>query len=60
MKVTWYKKLAGAPEIVEVEAGKTLKEQFPDIDFSYCAILINGKVTDENAVLNEGDTVLIR
>ena len=60
MKITWYKKLTGAPDFVDIETGKTLKEQFPDIDFSYCAILINGKVSDENTTINDGDLVLIR
>ena len=60
MKITWYKKLSGNPEIIDIETGKTLAEQFPDVNWEYCAILINSKVKDENTVINEGDIVMIR
>lgn len=55
-----YKEMSDAAEAVQLETGKSLKEQMPDIDFSHRIIINNGKVTTPNHKVKESDHIIIR
>lgn len=60
MKITFYKELSDAKEIIDVENGKELYRLFPEIDFSSRIIIVNGKASDKYYVTKDNDTCIIR
>ena len=55
-----YKEMSDAAESIQLETGKSIKEQMPDIDFSHRIILSNGKQITPSHKVNEKDHIIIR
>lgn len=60
MNAVKYKGLSDSYEVVEVRAGKTIRESFPDVDFEKVLIVVNARKEEPDYVLKEGDGILIR
>lgn len=60
MKASLFKEFSNREEIVLIQAGKTVAENFPGVDFTNAIVLVNGKEAAPGQVVLEGDTVMIR
>lgn len=60
MNAVKYKGLSDSYKVVEVQAGKTIRESFPDVDFEKVLIVVNARKEEPDYVLKEGDGILIR
>ena len=60
IKATLYKSLSNEAGTVELETGKTIAENLPDIDFENALVIVNGKLIRENHTVQEKDIILIR
>ena len=57
---TVYKGLSNKPQVVELPAGKTLAQAFPNENLSRAACFVNNKWADADYALKEGDSVFVR
>lgn len=60
MNASVFKEFSNVETVRTAEAGKTLAENFPDIDFENAVALVNGKEAASGQIVNEGDVILIR
>lgn len=60
IKAYIYKSFSDAGETVLCETGKTLRENFSDMDFNTSVCFLNGKKADPDSVIHSDMTVMIR
>lgn len=60
MNITVYKELSNAQEIIAIEAGKTIAQNFPTLDTENALILVNGKQQTADYVVQENDVIMVR
>ena len=60
MKATLFEKLSNEKQTIEVKSGQPIKNALPDFDLENSIIIVNGKVKNQDYVLQEEDTVTIR
>ena len=52
--------LSNRIEHVEIEAGKSGRENFPRVDFENAVLLINGKISNPKTIIKQNDIVTLR
>ena len=60
MKATLYKELSNRQSLIELTAGKSLKESFPDFDLENAIIVVNNKIVKSDYITKENDIITIR
>lgn len=60
MDATLYKELSDAQEVVQIEAGKSIRDNFPGLDLSKRIILVNGIETSQDYIAQVDDIIMIR
>lgn len=60
MKANLIKSLKNNAELVDIEAGRSARANFPGVDFNNAVLLINGKVAEPDTIIKDGDVVTLR
>ncbi len=60
MKANLIKSLKNKAELVDIEAGRSARANFPGVDFENAVLIINGKKADPNTLIQEYDVVTLR
>ena len=60
MKATLYKELSNRQSLIELTAGKSIKESFPDFDLENAIIVVNNKIVKSDYITKENDIITIR
>lgn len=60
MKANLIKTLKNTAEIVDIEAGRSARANFPKIDFENAVLIINGKISNPDTIIQDGDVVTLR
>lgn len=60
MKATLFKNLTNKPSEIEIQAGKSIKESLPNINFKNALIYANNRQRTPEYVAQESDLVIIR
>ena len=60
MKANLIKTLKNTAELVDIEAGRSARRNFPGVDFENAVLIINGKVTNPDTIIKDGDVVTLR
>ena len=60
MKANLIRTLKNKSELINIDAGKTARENFPKIDFENAVLIINGKVSNPDTIIQDGDVVTLR
>ena len=60
MDATLYKELSDAQEVVQIEAGRSIRDNFPWLDLSKRIILVNGIETSQDYIAQVNDIIMIR
>ena len=60
MDATLYKELSDAQEVVQIEAGRSIRDNFPGLDLSKRIILVNGIETSQDYIAQVDDIIMIR
>ena len=60
MKANLIKTLKNTAEIVDIEAGKTARANFPGVDFENAVLIINGKISNPDTIIKNHDIVTLR
>ena len=60
MKATLYKELSNRQSLIELTAGKSIKESFPDFDLENAIIVVNNKIVKSDYITQENDIITIR
>jgi len=60
MKANIIKSLKNNAEVIEIEAGKTARENFPGVDFENAILIIDGKIAQPDIVVHDNNIVTLR
>lgn len=60
MKANLIKTLKNSAELVDIEAGRSARANFPGVDFENAVLIINGKIAEPDTIIQEGDVVTLR
>ena len=60
MKANLIKTLKNNAELVDIEAGRSARANFPGVDFENAVLIINGKIAEPDTIIQEGDVVTLR
>ena len=60
MKANLIKSLKNTAEVVEIEAGRSARRNFPGVDFENAVLIINGKISTPDTIIQDNDTVTLR
>lgn len=60
MKANLIKTLKNTAELVDIEAGRSARANFPGVDFENAVLIINGKVSKPDTIIQDGDVVTLR
>lgn len=60
MKANLIKTLKNNAELVDIEAGRSARRNFPGVDFENAVLIINGRITTPDTIIQEGDVVTLR
>ena len=60
MKANLIRTLKNKSEVINIDAGKTARENFPKIDFENAVLIINGKISNPDTIIQDGDVVTLR
>lgn len=60
MKANLIKTLKNTAEVIEIEAGRSARANFPGVNFENAVLIINGKIADPDTIIQEYDTVTLR
>ena len=60
MKANLIRTLQNKSEVINIDAGKTAHENFPKIDFKNAVLIINGKISKPDTIIQDGDVVTLR
>lgn len=60
MKANLIKTLKNTAEIVDIEAGRSARENFPKIDFENAVLIINDRIAKPDTIIQDGDVVTLR
>lgn len=60
MIATVYKALSNEKQFCNIQIGKTLQQNFPDIPLDYALFIVNGKETKGDYIVQLGDIVTVR
>ena len=60
MKANLIKTLKNTAELVDIEAGRSARANFPEVDFENAVLIINGKVSNPDTIIQDGDVVTLR
>lgn len=60
MKANLIKTLKNTAEIVDIEAGRSARENFPKIDFENAVLIINDRIAKPDTIIQDGDAVTLR
>ena len=60
MKANLIKTLKNTAEIVDIEAGRSARANFPGVEFENAVLIINGKISNPDTIIQDGDIVTLR
>ena len=60
MKANLIRTLKNKSELINIDAGKTARENFPKIDFENAVLIINGKISNPDTIIKNHDVVTLR
>lgn len=60
MKANLIKTLKNNAELVDIEAGRSARRNFPGVDFENAVLIINGKIAAPDTIIQDGDVVTLR
>ena len=60
MKANLIKTLKNTTELVEIEAGRSARANFPGIEFENAVLIINGRIAKPDTIIQDGDVVTLR
>ena len=60
MKANIIKTLKNNAELVDIEAGRSARRNFPGVDFENAVLIINGKIATPDSIIQDGDVVTLR
>ena len=60
MKANLIKTLKNTAEIVDIEAGRSARANFPGVDFENAVLIINGRIANPDTIIQDGDVVTLR
>ena len=60
MKANLIKTLKNNAELVDIEAGRSARRNFPGVDFENAVLIINGRIATPDTIIQEGDVVTLR
>lgn len=60
MKANLIKTLKNNAELVDIEAGRSARANFPGVDFENAVLIINGRIAEPDTIIQDGDVVTLR
>lgn len=60
MKANLIKTLKNTAEIVDIEAGRSARANFPGVEFENAVLIINGRIANPDTIIQDGDLVTLR
>ena len=60
MKANLIKTLKNNAELVDIEAERSARRNFPGVDFENAVLIINGRISTPDTIIQEGDVVTLR
>ena len=60
MKANLIKSLRNKIELVDIEAGRSARANFPGVNFDNAVLLINGRVSEPDTIIKDDDIVTLR
>lgn len=60
MKANLIKTLKNTAEIVDIEAGRSARANFPGVEFENAVLIINGRIANPDTIIQDGDVVTLR
>ena len=60
MKANLIKSLKNNAELVDIEAGRSARRNFPGVDFENAVLIINGKIATPDTIIQDNDIVTLR
>ena len=60
MKANLIKTLKNTAELVDIEAGRSARANFPGVEFENAVLIINGKISNPDTIIQDGDIVTLR
>ena len=60
MKANLIKTLKNNAELVDIEAGRSARRNFPGVDFENAVLIINGRIAEPDTIIQDGDVVTLR
>ena len=60
MKANLIKTLKNTAELVDIEAGRSARANFPGVNFENAVLLINGRVSEPDTIIKNDDIVTLR
>ena len=60
MKANLIKTLKNNAELVDIEAGRSARANFPGVDFENAVLIINGKIAEPDTIIQDNDIVTLR
>ena len=60
MKANLIKTLKNTAEIVDIEAGRSARANFPGVDFENAVLIINGRIAKPDTIIQDDDVVTLR
>jgi hypothetical protein len=60
MKANLIKSLRNKIELVDIEAGRSARANFPGVNFDNAVLLINGRVSEPDTIIKNDDIVTLR
>ena len=60
MKANVIKSLKNNAELVDIEAGRSARRNFPGVDFENAVLIINGKIATPDTIIQNKDIVTLR
>ena len=60
MKANLIRTLKNKSDLINIDAGKTARENFPKIDFENAVLIINGRIANPDTIIQDGDVVTLR
>ena len=60
MKANLIKTLKNNAELVDIEAGRSARANFPGVDFENAVLIINGRIAEPDTIIQDNDIVTLR
>jgi len=60
MKANLIKSLKNNAELVDIEAGRSARRNFPGVNFENAVLIINGKIAEPDTIIKDDDVVTLR